>query len=253
MNNILNNKFLGALAVGLLFAGTSAATMITGTIDITGTAGVSATAIDFYGTPPSCSTGPNLGSGGCFLDGIGGGSFTTDSGVNGTVQDLQGGNIVGPKSVTGFMTFANGVTFDLTSIVQATNTPSCLVVNDAAPGVTCTPGPAPSGFIFTNGSGTNGNGTANSTEIQFQVLVNGYTGTNASVTPYIGTFTTTVAGLSASDVLAVLASNNGTGIYVHGYQGSFAPVSSVPEPASMFLMGLGLIALPVVSRRFSRR
>ncbi|MCU1257892.1 MAG: hypothetical protein JWO80_777 [Bryobacterales bacterium] len=254
----MNRSLLQGLGLAVTLGMFSAsATMITGTVDTTGTAGVSATAIDFYSGPPGCNTGPNPGNttppaNDCFLTGIGTGSFATASGTNGGILDLAP-PIVGAKNVVSFMTFANGVTFDLTNIPLA-GTPTCSSVDPTQGGVSCVPGA--SGFRLTNGPGTgpNGTGTATSVGIQFTVGLNGYTGTSASgFTPYIGIFTTQVAGQNAQDVLNTLAAGGGTGIFVHSYSGSFSPAAAIPEPASLLLMGAGLLGFSVIGRRFSRR
>ncbi len=228
---------------------TASATMITGNVDTTGTAGVSATAIDFYQVPPACATGPNPGTTGCFLTGAATGSFASASMMSGIVKDLT----TPGAPVPAFMTFSNGVTFDLVSTPFA-GLPDCSTVNQTQGGVTCVPGTSP--FRLTNGPGPNpdGSGVAQSVSVQFTVNVNGYIGTAASgTTPYTGIYTTQISGETIADVLATLVSNNGTGVVVHAYSASFAPTSATPEPASIALMGFGLVAVAAAGRRYSRR
>lgn len=256
------NRLSTTIALGILTTATGFSAMITGLVTVTGSASVSATAIDFFNTPPPCTT-PTLGGGtnGCFLVvGTPTGNFTglssPSGGVNnGTILDLVGGNITGSKNIQGFMTFSNSVIFDLVNLPAAGN-PGCSTVDPTLGGVSCVPdGNGPSAFRLTNGPGTGAGqtGPANTVAVQFTVGLNGYTGSNAVSTPYIGIFATTISNANAATILASLAANGGTGSFgPKGFSADFSP-AAVPEPATMLLMGFGLLGVSFASRKFPKR
>ena len=253
-----SNQLSVGLVVCLLSATTAMATTITGKFDITGTAGVSANTIDFYNGAPNCASGPNVGVAGCFLVGATSpaSSFTVDAGTIGFINDLQNGPVIGPTLIPGFMTFSNGIVFDITNILGSPNS-SCTTVDATQGGVSCSPGPGLSPFTLTNGPGPlpGGTGIAQSVGIQFTIFARGYTVSAATgSSPYVGIFTTQIAAQDAQDILNQLASNGGTGFFTHAYSASFSPRVAgdvgTPEPGSLLTMGigLGLLGLPVWKR-----
>lgn len=253
-----STQFNVSVIMCLLSATCAMATTITGKFDITGTAGVSSNTIDFYNGAPSCASGPNVGVAGCFLVGATtpASSFTVDAGTIGLINDLQNGPVTGPTLIPGFMTFSNGIIFDITNILGSPN-PYCSTVDTTQGGVACAPGPGPSPFTLTNGPGPlpGGKGVAQSVGIQFSIFARGYTGgASTGSTPYVGIFTTQIAAQDAQDILNQLASNSGTGFFTHAYSASFSPRTTTdtftPEPGSFTLLvsGLSLFAAPLVKR-----
>ncbi len=243
-----------AVALSASFAVTALAGPITGTVQIgQGSVGVTNTAIDFFGGPPTCAS-PNPGSPGCFSVSTGTGSFASaiSNTGNNTIQDLIGPPPGGSIFLPGFMVFNNGVVFDLTAVPPA-GLPLCSSVSTTAGGVTCVPSTV-SPFRLTNGpgSGPGGTGPANTVGVQLTLDVNGYTGSPVGASPYVGVFTTQFSGENIQDILNQLAAGGGTGEVSNSYSATFSP-AGVPEPSSMLLMGLGLAGMTFMTRRLRAR
>ncbi|MFL6464610.1 MAG: PEP-CTERM sorting domain-containing protein [Bryobacteraceae bacterium] len=166
--------------------------------------------------------------------------------TGGTIQSLTGGPITGflPTPVTGFVNFATGVAapviFDLTFIAPGVGTQAgCF---SAALGSACTPTGSPF-TLFQLSSNT----------VLAALQLNGvsYTGSSATGTsPTTAIFSTqTAINGTLPEIFGILAS--GGAISGVTYSASFVATSSpvVPEPASMMLMGVGLIVAGLVARR----
>lgn len=222
---------------------------ITGVVNLTGSAGVSATAVDFFGNGAAGCGDPALGTPGCFLiNAPREGDFLTlpVGQPGGTIQDLQGPPISGSISLPSFMTFNNGIVFDLTRVV-AGGAPDCATVNGSAANATCTPviNGQVSPFVLTNSS----NGA--NASVFFNVEVNAYLGSSATgFSQYIGAFNTPSAGKNIAGILADIA--NGKTISA-AYSANFVGTNAdVPEPDSIALFAIGLIGIVAGSLRSKR-
>ena len=220
------------LAVPALFlTGSAQATSITGQANIAGNVSVSGTTIAFSPTFTNTVNATETGS----FAGL----------TGGTIGSLTGGPQTGNVSVPGFISFNQGVaapiTFDLTYIAPGVGTvANC---SSSALGAACTP----SGSPFTLFQLT-------SNTVLASLNLNGvaYTGTSATgSSPTVGVFST--QDVVYGTIPAVIAAlQNGGSLNGITYSASFVASPTVPEPASMLLMGMGLLGAGLVARRKSR-
>jgi hypothetical protein len=250
------NKFRSSLPIAMAVLALSSTNMfatpipITGTGEIVksnGTANVAVSSngfcISFANIAPACSgtnTPFNVSAG---SDSV----FKT--GLTGTITDIcPACTTVGWETVQTSPT--GSATFDLESIITPTGYASCGGVYFGA----CSTG----FFVLSQIS---------STQVQIGIALNeiGYvTGTSsASHTNYVGNFSTTLSGSltqfgcvvslanDCTDTIAnVLQFESGAGHSVNStWAATESPVPGVPEPATLSMMGIGLVGLGLVARR----
>ena len=220
------------------------AASITGTVNINGTVSVSATSIDFYSdASQACGLG-TLNSVGCFgINAPKSGSFNSlllGYQTGNLIKDLTGGPVTGNVSISEFMTFANGVKFDLTRILAGTGVGGCVASQLTVPGYMCTPTSSP--FTLQN-SAAGPDGLASNAGVFFNLELLGYTGLASTGTSnYTGAFSTQSAGMNIKGILDTISSG---GNVVAAYSANFngAPNNPIPEPATLGTLGIGLAAI----------
>lgn len=226
--------FASLLAIpALLLTSTAQAAPITGSANIAGNVSVSGTSINFSPTFTSTTGAMETGS----FAGL----------TGGTINSLTGGPATGNVNIPNFITFSGGlvapITFDLTFIAPGVgNLAGCA---SSTPGAQCTPAGSPFTLIQL---------TSNTVLASLNLNGVAYTGSSATgSTPTVGVFSTqdVVYGTIPAVIAALQGGQTLTGItYSASFVASNTPI--VPEPASMFLMGLGLLGAGLIARRKSR-
>jgi hypothetical protein len=234
MRLILAIAMAVAFSVGVPVSGNAA--VITGTLNTTGSARVTATTIDFL---------PLAGGAGNFnipVDDEGTGDFVGLSvgEIDGSILDLTlPADPVGVVfSKPNFMTFTAfpGLSFELTFIAPG--------VNGACDANNCTPPGSP--FNLQN--------VATGSTASFGVSGKVTDGSGDPASVFTGTFTTQFDDLSYQEVLAMFEAQ---GFIQSSYSAQFTvrpsgSVPEIPEPATMFLFGAGILGLGLIKRRSAK-
>jgi hypothetical protein len=226
----------GVAAISALCVSSASAAPITGIVNISGSVDVGGTLIDFQ--PPA---GPPNGAFAVSNSGNTG-SFAGLNNTAGSILDIP--TMSGP--LPGFITFAAApnIRLDLTSVDPGTFTSTDCGL-PAAPGQTCTPGPPfpqPNPFNLSNSTAT-----LSTAAITFHgTAVNTITGETSS---FVGVFSSQFT-VPYQTLLAEVS--RGASISTSYSASITATPTGVPEPATMILLGSGLIGVFVIGRKRAR-
>jgi hypothetical protein len=209
------------------------ATVITGQLSITGSAIVDEDTIDW--TPPATGTGtfnidPFVGNTGY---------FASLAGTSGSILDLElaVAPVGVPINIPNFMTFAAdpSLTFTLTMIPFGPFSPAQCFAAPAAGQTRTVPG-SPFGLSNT---------TAASTDVNLVLYGTVSDGSGSPASAFKGTFTTQF-DVPYQQLLTDIFVNHGSAR--NTYSATFV-VTAVPESATIFLFGAGLLGIAVIARK----
>jgi hypothetical protein len=236
--SILAFAFLAVLGVPLA----STASTISGVLSVTGTIEISNDSIAFGSNQFSVTSPASSQQGG----------FTALAGTTGNI-----GNITNPPYATGvifptpdFMTFAivPNITFTLLELEPGTAGAAGCTSTPPAAGQMCTPSlPSQSPFNLFNLSATSSIATFSILGVEVDSLTD-------TSTPVTGVFTVPLAGENFQTILATIA---GGGTVSSSFAAQFttdtSSVPPVPEPGTLSMMAIGMLAIGMLELVWFRR
>lgn len=166
-------------------------------------------------------------------------------GTSGTIKDISSTPLVGFKTVN--LSGGGGpAIWDLLNIITPSGYGACTLTTTSG---SCSTGT----FVFTTNS-------ASQVTVSLALNEIGYLGSSSSgSTPYQGIFTTQLSGMISGcttgaatctvNIGNILAWELGGNAIKSTWSGTESPVSGVPEPMTLSMMGIGLLGLGLMSRR----
>ena len=218
------SRLAAAAALGLVCAatvGTARAALITGTLNISGAAATTSSAVDFY----ALGGGTGTVSADLFTQT---GSFAAMAGTTGTIKDLTTFT-PGAQNISGFLTFASAPTIriDITGIQPGVFS-NALLGSPPAAGQTATP--TGSAYDMTNLA-------LPASILSWSVTGSAVNTGTGETTPLTGVFTMQFPSQTMQSIAATWAAQ---GTVNSSFSATFM---AVPEPASMGLLAAGALGL----------
>ncbi len=239
------SRVVGALAAMFVLHGAASAASVVGAgqFNLNGTLTITKTSLDFYldaaGTMPN-QAGVNQPATGPFT----GMAYGQIVGIQ-NVNTPSGGSvpITNFISIPGSYVGGTDINLDLANLPIITTVPVCSGTSaDDTPGFLCRALP--------NSPVVLEQGVSNVTAL-LNANGNAHYNSNTVYSPFVGKFSANFTQGGENTISTLLATFNATGSVTTGYAANFSTTtaSTVPEPASMALLGASLLALGVFGKK----